>query len=243
MTINDLPDNYPWLPGSERYPIADLGEHASRLGALHKFDRRGEVVFQSDMGHGLGPFSTATSGLDGVVKVVSDETYHGPYAIRLVAGSTVSHFARIFFYSAPVKTNQWGIEISADFGSHVESLEILMAYLDGTNINHAAVKIVAADWSIQVEDHDDGYQTVDTFGFFGAAGASFHTIKLVADFVNNKYVRLMIGSREFDLSAYDLVITGAPGEYNLYHRITHVGTDGENGEITIGHVLVTANEP
>lgn len=243
MTVKDLPDNYPWLPGSERYPIADLGELAARLGALSTFDRRGEVLFQSDFEYELGQFTTATSGTGAAVAAVSTPLYLGPKSIKLTGGSDGTRLARIFWHAAPVKENKWGLEVSVDFGSFVESFELCMRYYDGTNEYDALIKIVAADWSIQVEDNVAGWVTIGTFGFFGASGASFHTIKLVADFANKVYTRVIIGSREIDLSDYTLLLTGAPGEYNLFHRLTLVSLDTKNAIAHLGHIIVTGNEP
>ena len=239
----DMPDGSKYLPGSTRFPLMDMGELAVRLGSVDSYDRRGEVLALVNFAHGVGGLTTALSGVGSEVRVVADPVFMGPFGLQLIGGSTLSRYSRVFFYASPSKVGQWGFEASFSFGSDVESLELVTQYYDGENEHDAAVRILAADWSVQVQKHPSTWVTVGEFGYFGAPGSSFHHLKLVADYATGKYVRVMFGNREVDISEYTLPLAGTPGEYNVVHRVTVVSTPGNNGVVTLGHLLVTGNEP
>ncbi|GAG01299.1 unnamed protein product, partial [marine sediment metagenome] len=68
----DMPDDYKWLPGSTRFPLSDIGELAVRLGSLCSYDRRGEVIFIDDFGHGVNGYVLSHVGTGGKILVTGE---------------------------------------------------------------------------------------------------------------------------------------------------------------------------
>ena len=71
----------------------------------------------------------------------------------------------------------------------------------------------------------------------------FHTLKVVGDFVNNKYVRLLFDSTTYDVSAYDLSESANSTAANLDVIIKNTNATDFSQTNYIDNVIVTQNEP
>ncbi|GAI79944.1 unnamed protein product, partial [marine sediment metagenome] len=70
----------------------------------------------------------------------------------------------------------------------------------------------------------------------------FHVFKLVIDFENNKYVRLIINNTTYDLSSYNLYVDDAVGEKYANALISLRSRKDYNDVMYVDNVIFTQNE-
>ncbi len=239
----DLPDWSKYQPGSVRFALEDLGEHAVRLGSQVSFDRRGEVLWQDHIAYGLAPYETLTSGTGASVKVSSDYTLQSGYALKLTGGSDSDRNANVYkFFNLPDVT-RWGAEVAFAFLTDYDVFRLFLRYYDGVKFYQASAYLDFTNGEIQIRVPTLGNIKIDDLENTYRQGGIFHTLKLVGDFETNKYVRLIYDNTEYDLSAYDLYYSSIPLEVCQYIFFSLVSRSGQNDYCHVGRCIITGNEP
>jgi ketosteroid isomerase-like protein len=243
LQAQDMPDDYQWLTGSARFPLADLGELAVRLGSIDTFDRRGEVLWASDIRYGLADWQTKTGGAGSSVALTATGTYNSPYALRLTAGAVAGAWADAYHMFVVSESTRQGLEVGVLFFAPFNVLTMEMdRALDGTMSNamvtidnnllqlivHATVGDVAFATLPLTLDATDGLP---------------HNMKLVVDWTLGSFVRFIFDQHEYNLSMFQMPTTPLmPYEYNLSNVI--VWSDGFNVcEANLRYEIITSNEP
>ncbi len=243
MTIPDLPDNYPWMPGSERYPMGDLGEHAVRLGSPVRFDRRGEVLWYDQFEYGLAPYRTVASGTGASVKISIDNTFMSAGAALLTAGSDGLKAAELQKSIQPTVLGQWGFELAIAFLSDWDYLDIIFSIRDGTTLSLPQIRLSLTDAELQYRDSSLAYQKIATIGSMTTTPPVYRLLKFVFDVLTGEYVYLRFGPDDHDLSGKAFKQSASVTAAQFYCLIRLGGRAGQNDTAQVGHVIFTANEP
>lgn len=242
-TILDMPDDYPWLPGSTRYPLADLGELAARMGSLVTYDRRGEVIWATDMRQGLSGWATGGAGTGNKVILTADYSMYGGFTLALVGGSDSTRLAEAIRYFSPATLGKAGLEIAVAFTNTFSLFYVQLQRFDGSTRYLAQFKLDLIFDRITVRTDTSSDQKIDDLNDPVSAYGYHHNIKLVADFENNTYIRLLYDQTEYDLSAYNLyeenAVDVAQHRMNIYHH----SSAGDNDVAYVDRVILSANEP
>ena len=239
----DMPDDYPWLPSSTRYPLADLGEQAVRLGSPVTFDRRGEVVWYDVCDKGISPYSITGSGTGNLVRVDTQYSLHGGYVLQMHAGSDADHFSEFIKHISNQEMLRAGLEAAFWLPVGGERFMITIQRLTGAQESTARVGLNYTNHTLELWTADGEWEQIDTVGVFENDYGIYHHLKLVADFESGCFMRMLYDNRRYDLSNYGLIVTADTTVAMYRARIKFIGLSGQDNDAYIGHVIVTGNEP
>ncbi len=226
------------------YTIDDLSELAVRLGSEVFFDRRGDVIFIDNFEGGVGRWITSNPEEPDSVLLTSEISRSGGYSVKLTGISpgleSASMYARIPY---PV-LSKWGFELHIAMGSEIDYLLFYLTKYTGTHFKTGHIKYDRTNQKLQrkvsLTDYED---IVSPFKLYQSR-ILFHVFKLVIDLETDKFHRLIVNEKTYDLSAHDI--------YSHVDTVTspHVAIgievyshDGDKDYIYVDNVIVTQNEP
>lgn len=223
--------------------LADMGELAVRLSSIVGYDRRGDVVDLDDFEDTILTWNTPATGI-GYVRLDSTHSKSGSQAVQLhtdVGGVAQAEIAKYF--------SRFGVErLGVEFS--FSEMPVGCDFLMGISRWNGVLGYRAVLWFDQTTTTlfiqgipAVGWVPVVNFGFLRTGEQLWYPIKVVADFVNNLYVRVLFGDTEYDMSTIALPTYGdAGGNYTLA-VFTLVNTVGANHDIWVDDFILTQNEP
>jgi len=127
------------------------------------------------------------------------------------------------------------------------STGLSLDYFNGTYLLTASIKISQLNSNIQIRDNS-GWNTILTYDptYGGLQGFLWTPIKIVANFITGKYVRLIIGQTTVDISSYNLksVGTSLNGMMDIsIFAYNESPTTAPRLYSNIGHCILTVDEP
>ena len=239
----DLPDDYPFLPNSVRFPLVDLGELAARLGSPVVYDRRGEVLLVDDFHYGIGGYDQQALGTGAAVDLVNDITDAGPFAVKLTAGSDGSRRAELNHYQTPLAAARYGFEVSFYLDSDGEEFELVAFFWDGSVQQQARIRYLFTGGQWSYYKQGGGYTNISLPSLFIGSTPRFHWAKLVVDFSEGKYVRFLLDDGVYGFINVDLRTQASALDPGMAFGFQFKGDAGENDTIRVGRFIITANEP
>jgi len=230
-------------PKRTTYGLDDLGEHAVRLGSPHFFDRRGDVMWQTDFREGLGDMTVTLSGLGSVGQLLTGYSRTGPYCLGMVAGSTANWnglFAKDIPYSV---ASSFGVECSFSHDLNVVDIDFTLQFHTPTVLYDGSILWTRVGSTL---DYKDVLGARIPF----AAGVPTtrldrvcNTMKFVVDMVNYQYVRVLWNNIPYSLAGIGCDRTGPPGALRIVFLVSVVGANGTNARVNMDNVIITQNEP
>lgn len=242
-------------PKDTIYGLDDLGEHAVRLGSPVLWDRRGDVLHQTDFREGMGSFAGSGGGAGWAVALHAGNARTGAYCAKLTAGSDGALHAYLqkrlprpvlakvgleFSFSCATWTSfwRWQIEWMTAAGTYIAHVQydhqngLLQSYEEPTTwTTFATVDVLYTDDQVQ----HTGKLVID----MGAVDAAGNPLPVYDRFLFNEQIhdlRLPPPAREVDRSP-----GGVPEEFVV--TVVHFAVAGHNPEGYMDNVIVTQNEP
>jgi hypothetical protein len=237
------PDWWGVEPTDIVYQVQDAGEAAARQGSIDIFDRRGNVFFLDGFEEGLAKWETGGSGTGHKEEISATYAENGALSCRLRAGSSNSHFAYIWRNVYTPSNKQVGIEVWYKPVSQYESLGVVLEYYDGTLEHDAAVRLNFSTSKIEYRDDLAAWVELDDLISYPATGVPFYPLKLVVDFDTDLYKRLIHADAEYPMASLQFYTTADARAPSMTVTISHVGVNGQNGELYVENVILTQNEP
>lgn len=230
-------------PVSTIYSIQDLGELAARLGSIVTHDRRGNVIWLDDFEDGLSQWELAGAGAYSI-NWNSQYARNGGFSCQLVTAPSDAFQASITRYTAYPILSPIGIEFSFSYEQNWRYLILdhrigtPTAMLWGTiRYNHITNIFQQQTGPLAWTDIPDTEFTAQ------GLPEAFDTIKLVINFITRKFMRLIINSKEVDVSALDCYITAPPVRPMLSSSIILETDSNAKAKGYIDDVIITQNEP
>lgn len=239
----DMPDDYLWLPGSGKSTLGDLGELAARLGSIDTYDRRGAVYWLDDFESGLAPWLVQTNGLDASVDLVNTPTFRGDFAAKLTTGSDESQLAGVLKRLAPSLVSSYGYEATFSIASDIDSIYISFQKNDGINKMAVVIFVSITDQTLKYYNAAGGATLIRNIDIDADDGNLFNTIKLVADFEKEEYVRVMFNQLEVSLEGISIFKDADATIPRLEAAFNSYGTTSNNGIAYLDSVIVTIGDP
>lgn len=223
--------------------LSDMGELAVRFGAIPSVDRKGSIILQDDFESPVFKWNTF-SNLGSLAILSSESVKSGSQAVKLTTTAGATDFIRISRTFYAIGQEPQGIELSFSDQSQDSKLFVKVTYHDGTNRHRAWFYI---DFStkkgyVQVTDGGSYEEFSDSLGFIQSI-MTYHPLKIVLDFSNDKYVRAIIGSIEYDLSSYAIPEAASIQSPSILIDLESVNVSGSGTTlIYLDDVIYTTDE-
>jgi len=220
----------------------DLAELASRLFSINVYDRRGNVIYLDDFRHGLGCWQSTLSGTGAAVALSTTYPKWSPFCVKLTAGSTVGHYAKLSRWMDNWGANAFGLEVSAAWPTHFSSFYITIEHCDGDTIHMGSMELCDYESKMYILGTTGSYVELTDFTPPPLPDVPYSTMKLVVDTSTDEYVRFMLDGTSHGLSTYSLYTAGAATYRYLSVWVNLVGRQGQNDYCYVDGVIVTQGE-
>jgi len=195
--------------------LDDMAELAARLGSPDRFERGGRIVYLESFEYGLSSWNPTTYGTGAEAILVSTIKNTGRFSARLTGGSDGAGAVKIFRKFAYPVLNKYSVEFAVYFEAHTGDIRLRLVQHDGTT-----------------EDLD-----------LQSPYMGFHIFKLVADFENQVYERLVVDNETYDLSSYDAYSFTSDDCPNVRVDVLLYSETGYNGFSYVDDIILKQNEP
>ncbi len=227
----------------------DTAELQHMLVGFGLIDGMGRTVKLDNFRYGLGSWKRNASGIGKAPTLVSveyinyGEIFVTPYSVLFDAGNIANDQA--FIVDNIYLANQYHFGIEAGFAINNISADVKMnmQYTNSDGISrYAAVKISQTDGVVYLY-YGGFYVSIGTF--YAPVDATFSKIqgKLVANWLTGKYVKLILGDTMYDLSTYSMSTIGANTRGTLYYQFGSASKGVLLGNVYLGYIRVTKDEP
>ena len=243
MSGRGLPSWYKYRAYGPVYEEIRLAEHAARLGSIHAFDRRGDVIWFDDFEHGVAKWDSLKGGADADFLPSVAACRNGGLSAKLVCASVTGKYMRIMKYLPYPVLGSFGVEASFTLNP-ANSYTILDVYLyDGTNWLNVAIQYSLITDRFSYRNSLGSMTVLAENLVLGESDKLFHTWKIAFDAPSQKYKRVILNETNYDLSAQGLWVYPSDISPRMEVRIeTHT-----IGDVTVtsylDDVIITQNEP
>lgn len=223
------------------FVIQDIGEVSGREAGFASLDGRGRALILDKFDNGLAAWTAGKSG-SGLPPVVvsSSPVFIAPNAILLDPGQvTVGDISAITRLQALGKSTRLGLEAAFyNVGTNGARAFLQIQYNYNGTIYQARLRYNTANdtWTIQTPSGEVVIATQSVSNAYAQA-------KLVADFSTGKYVRMIIGENEYDISSYSIATTTAISLGTATYWFYAESRGASTTPLRLGYVLVTRDEP
>lgn len=239
----DTPDYSRYLPSSQKFSLQDYGELAARLLSPVNFDRRGEVLAIEDFDYGYNAWAASTAGADSYIKLEAGYAGVTPYCMHFKAGTSSKYTVTLQRSLASWGLTRGGLEFTFSIGDWSDSVDANMGYSDGTKWHEIDLRIIRDATNPFQLYYNGAYHDIVTGFDLGQPISMGKTAKIVADFQNDKYIRLVYQGLVIDLTdipLYNFAFVGPPW---IAVTIRLRNQAGHSTEMYLSRVIVTSNEP
>lgn len=235
-----------WSTGgqiSTVHTVEDLGELAARLGSIVTFDRRGNIIFLDDFESGIEKWTHESfAGGEGLAWS-SIHARNGDFSAKLTTDDHTNDDAVMIATIPYPALSQIGFEFSFLRDSYLKQITIAIELETGADVVSAGATWTAATKTWTVTDKDGAVHNLTPTITLGIDYPMFFTVKLVADFINRNYIRLIINNTEFNLSGITLPVSAPGPSPKLQGFIVILTNSNDVCSLYVDDVIVTQNEP
>ena len=217
-----------------------LAEHAVRTQAPPLvYDRRGGVIRWVDF-----ESSTPNYEIDKTVGSAFDRStntaHAGSFSGKVDVPASASDYCRIIQYINDFHLGKMGLSAQFASADTAFDLHLKLQYHDGVTVHDAELmyKYSTGALFVNTPTGSVGIDSVDRY----ASIYNFSTIKVVADFSTDKYVRALMFGNEYDLSAYTIRTAGSASIKHIEPRFEIVGAAGSAATAYVDDIILTENE-
>jgi len=218
-------------------------ELAARLGSIVTYDRRGDVVLLEDFEGAAGRWDNWQYGdlYDGAIS--AEKAHSGSFSYKLPLPAGAGSWGYIdTMISLPV-LGSIGVEFSFAGIANIQYLDLELYLCDGAKYYYPFVRIQPQDNTISLCDEHYDLQVIDDDLYLFDGDMCWHTLKVVYDWGNGKYKRLLIDGKTYDLSGYGFYWGAATDHPSLELGISAYNNTVLAQEIYFDDVIITQNEP
>lgn len=216
------------------------GELAGRLGSPVTFDWRGQVLWLTSFGDGVGTVKTMSDGTGAGVSIDPEYSLTEGFSLKLLAGSDDDRYAMAYGYTGLPLASRIGISIA--IAGLAERTSIALRARSGATRWMGTIHYTWATGKIEYQLPTGLYETLSFKPMYGSASV-FNRLKLSIDVGTQKYIRFMINHTQYNLSAEDLYSDAGGFDGTMEFEIETLGRAAVNDYQLLDHIILTVNEP
>lgn len=211
--------------------------------SLGTFDRRGDVFFSDDFESDVLKWALGGSGFNYAYESTAIKARNGAFCCELTTDIAVGDNVRIARDLSYPRLSSLGTEFSYNQIGNISSIRLYIDLDNGVNVHQAIFRYDPPTGDVYIYDRFAGWVPLEGGLMLSTATKRFHTVKLVANFVTDRYVRLLLNNREWPLTQYslNLGLTAVPGAFEVsiwvYNQVAGAH------KAWVDDFVVTQNEP
>lgn len=237
------PDWWGVSPKGQTYVLQDDAELAARLDAPNKWERRGDVVWMNTFERGAKALYATTIGVNSEWYLSSVDSWAGNSHLCLVSGNVLGDQCTAHYQFPVPMLGYWGFQYWVSLHDDLRFLNTIMLHSDGTNYYEAMVRYEPGTDELAIQDDDLGWVIIDDSLDLIVHDQTYHIFKVVADFKEHAYHRLLVNDHVYDISDYDMAITAIPTSHRVDIRIETWNLGGVTSSVKVDSLIFTINEP
>ena len=240
--VHTLPDYTSKWKNRTISSLVDNGELAARLGSIVTYDRRGNVVWMDDFEHSANKWSLLGAGTGNNLGISAAASRNGDSSMELTTGNDGARLAQMRQILGYPALSNHGLEFSFTYADELDYLRASFSIYDGALVHQFWINIDQTNQRVQY--YDDGGNWVNTGITFEEIHFQpvFTPVKIVADVINNNYVRLIYGAETFDMAGIGTLAGIDASEPQIRILIAAHSNVAKNATVYIDDVIVTQNE-
>jgi len=225
------------------YPMTDLGELAARLGSPITFDRRGDVVFFDSFEDGLSQWAPTHDTHGTTVTPSGQYSRTGGFSVEVALAGNANAYASLPRRQPTPVAGKLGVEYSATALSLAGKLLIELYVYDGSVAHEFSLNYDSDADALSIRTPAGAYTTIATGVNLYSTPGLFHTLKLVVDIENDAYVRAIVDSTTYDLSAYGPRLDANSTTPHTYLAVWVYNDVAVAHTVWLDDLIFTQNEP
>lgn len=216
-------------------------ELAARMGSLVTWDWRGNVYYSTDFSCGSGSLLKYMQGTGALIEVSPERWLRGGYSLKMIAGDANEDYARVHGILSHPPSNRMGLQVAWSSIGAVPEVRICIRRYIANRIYYAKLRWLYADATVSILKADGNWQSLGDW-LCPVADEAFNYMKVVADFDDLEYVRVLAGATEYDVSAYAVRQDGFANLDAVYFEVDAISDGTADEGIYLDHVILTVNE-
>jgi len=223
--------------------ISDMSELAVRMGSINRFDRLGSVLFQDAFEHGLVNWNQNAYPA-GAYAVPSGRYFSIVPHSALMATTTALNSYSGLNMSLPIPyVSAMGFEFHVKVMDDIDNFRCSFNLYTGSYRYWVEVRIDTIANEIDFYNEAGGFTVISTDDIYFGLASPFHIIKIVADLVNENYVRLVVDGIDYNLRAYKLNKAVSTTTPRLYCLFINMPLTASVQRVCLDNVIITMDEP
>ena len=224
------------------HKLQDMAELAARLGSINTFHRTGNIIWMDDFEGNINKWRKSILPAGGTFVLSTDTCRNNAKSCKLTTIATAGHSIIIYRVLPYPILSSLGAECSFTIVSDSSSFAIELLLFDGSQFHWAYVVYNHQTGQLKYKDINNLLITFQTITPLYASPYMFHTWKLTADFINKRYIKLIIDSSAYSLAGIPFYSFNSPTTPSLRFAFT----SGTNINLAINtyldDVIITQNE-
>lgn len=224
--------------------ISDMGEVAARLGSIVVYDKRGDVVHFDNFEDAILKWHTIVTDALCYTRFDSTHVRSGSQAVKLHTRALNGYLAGLVKAAPILVSKRVGVEISFSNISYNCFFSLELYFYDGALLHYGEVKIYPFTGKVYIWDKTETDREIADLGKHLVYAHFYNTIKLVVDFKEDKFMRLLYNLNEYDLSAYETFTEEAADVETQYLvRVRIQATSNDENDGWVDDFIFTQAEP
>ncbi|GAI79745.1 unnamed protein product, partial [marine sediment metagenome] len=182
-------------------------------------------------------------GTGHTAEISSEEAKNGAFSGKITTGDDIDDTGQLIIFKPFPILSKIGVEISFTVNHNLTYEAFELVIYDGENLHRAMIRYRYTEQDFYYQNSGGGWTELATSIALPFITYLFHTIKIVLDPLNDKYVRVLFDNESYDMSTISCRATGSDILPRLTLQVLTRTKVASNQSIYIDDVIITQNEP